>query len=171
MVLGNCPVWDGDINSLAPERCGSNFQKLIFKLFIIQITHNCSLGTHIDIALWWVPQNLTKEKSTLVRVMAWCHQAPNHYLNQCLPRSVSPCDITRPQWVTHWGLNKMANILQTTFTNTFSFVEWKLLYFASNIPKVCSFGSIDLVWWHQAITRTNVNLSLMRRCGIDFWAV
>ena len=24
-------------------------------------------------------------KSTLVQVMAWCHQAPSHYLNQCWP--------------------------------------------------------------------------------------
>ena len=99
MVLGNCLVWDGDINSLAPERCGGNFQKIIFKLFTIQITHNSSLGTHIDIALWWVPQNLTKEKSILVQVMAWCLQAPSHYLNRCWPRSVSPCGITGPQWV------------------------------------------------------------------------
>ena len=31
--------------------------------------------------------------------MAWCHQAPNHYLSQCWPRSVSPYGITRPQGV------------------------------------------------------------------------
>ena len=27
-------------------------------------------------------------QSTLVQVMAWCCQAPSHYLNQCWPRSV-----------------------------------------------------------------------------------
>ena len=31
--------------------------------------------------------------------MAWCHQATSHYLSQCWPRSLSPHDITRPQWV------------------------------------------------------------------------
>ena len=31
--------------------------------------------------------------------MAWCRQATSHYLSQCWPRSLSPYDITRPQWV------------------------------------------------------------------------
>ena len=31
--------------------------------------------------------------------MAWCHQAPSHYLNQCWPRFLLPYGITRPQWV------------------------------------------------------------------------
>ena len=43
--------------------------------------------------------DLTDEKSTLVQVMAWCRQAPSHYLSQCWPRSMSPYDVTRPQWV------------------------------------------------------------------------
>ena len=29
-------------------------------------------------------------KSTLVQIMAWCHQAPSHYLNQCWPSSMAP---------------------------------------------------------------------------------
>ena len=41
----------------------------------------------------------TDDKSTLVQVMAWCHQAPSHYLNQCWPTSMIPYDITRLQWV------------------------------------------------------------------------
>ena len=36
--------------------------------------------------------------------MAWCHQATSHYLSQCWPRSLSPYDVTRPQWVkSTWG--------------------------------------------------------------------
>ena len=31
--------------------------------------------------------------------MAWCHLAPNHYLNQCWPRYSSPHGTTRTQWV------------------------------------------------------------------------
>ena len=42
---------------------------------------------------------LTDDKSTLVQVMAWCHQATSHYLSQCWPRSLWPYDVTRPQWV------------------------------------------------------------------------
>ena len=42
----------------------------------------------------------TDDKSTLVQVMAWCHQAPSHYLNQCWPRSMTPyCIITQGQSV------------------------------------------------------------------------
>ena len=46
--------------------------------------------------------DLTDDKSTLVQVMAWCRQAPSHYLSQCWPRSVSPYDVTKPQWVSIW---------------------------------------------------------------------
>ena len=44
--------------------------------------------------------NLIDEDSSLalVPVMAWCHQATNHYLGQCWPRSLSPCGVTEPQW-------------------------------------------------------------------------
>ena len=34
-------------------------------------------------------------KSTLVQVMAWCHQATSHYPSQCWPRSLSPYNITK----------------------------------------------------------------------------
>ena len=34
--------------------------------------------------------------------MAWCRQATSHYLSQCWPRSLSPYDVTRPQWVKTW---------------------------------------------------------------------
>ena len=49
----------------------------------------------------------TDDKSTLVQVMAWCHQATSHYLSQCWPRSQSSYGVTRPQWVNS-GFNKMA---------------------------------------------------------------
>ena len=40
------------------------------------------------IALRWMPQNTMDEKSTLVQIMAWCRQAPIHYLSQCCPTSM-----------------------------------------------------------------------------------
>ena len=52
---------------------------IISKLLWIDI-----LKTSHEIALMWIPQ------STLVHVMAWCHQATSHYLSQCWPRSMSP---------------------------------------------------------------------------------
>ena len=46
-----------------------------------------------------MPQDFTDYYSTLVQVMAWCHQAPSHYLNQCWQRPMTSYGITRPQWV------------------------------------------------------------------------
>ena len=39
------------------------------------------------------------DKSTLVQVMAWWHQATGYYLSQCWPSSMSLFGVTRPQWV------------------------------------------------------------------------
>ena len=66
--------------------------------------------------------DLTDDKSTLVKVMAWCHQATSHHLSQCWPRFMSPCGITRPQWVEllcfHWVSTKSCwsfKIIQNPF--------------------------------------------------------
>ena len=48
-----------------------------------------------EIAVRWISLDLTDDKSTLVQVMAWCHQATSHYLSQCWLRSMSPYGITR----------------------------------------------------------------------------
>ena len=81
------------VNSLAPGRSDNNFGSKIFKV----IPQNISLGTCCEIALRWQPQNLSNVKSTLVQVMAWCHQATSHYLNQCCPRSLTSYGVTRPR--------------------------------------------------------------------------
>ena len=52
-----------------------------------------------EIALRYLSLDLTDDKSTLVQVMAWCHQARSHYLNQCWTSSISPYGVTKPQWV------------------------------------------------------------------------
>ena len=44
---------------------------------------------------WMYHIYVTDDKSTLVKIMAWCRQATSHYLNQCWPRYA----VTRPQWV------------------------------------------------------------------------
>ena len=69
---------------LVPKRCGQNFKSIIFKLII----ENNKLG--FEIALRWMSQNLTNEKSMLVQVMMWCRQATGHYLSQCWPRYMPP---------------------------------------------------------------------------------
>ena len=44
-------------------------------------------------------QDLTNDKSTLVQLTAWCHQATSHELSQYWPRSTRLYDVTMPQWV------------------------------------------------------------------------
>ena len=55
--------------------------------------------------------DIANEKSTLVQVMAWCHQATSHYLSQCWHRSLLPYGITRLQWVTsvRWWTKCVSN--------------------------------------------------------------
>ena len=60
---------------------------------------NGGWGISYEIALKWMPLDLTDDKPTLVRVMAWCRQATSHYMSQCWPRSMSPNGVTRPVWV------------------------------------------------------------------------
>ena len=87
------------INSLTPGRCGCNFRKVIFQLlFWIEI-----LSGKIFVMI--MPPNSIDDKSTLVQIMAWCHQAPSHYLNQYWPISLMPYGIPRLQKSTTVGLS------------------------------------------------------------------
>ena len=88
-------MWIWLFNRLAPGRCCSNFKSVILKIII----QNSSLGTYHGITLEWMPENLIKEKLTLVQVMAWCHQATSYYLSQCWPSYILPRGITGPWWV------------------------------------------------------------------------
>ena len=84
-----------EINSLAPKRFQRNCRKVIFQLNLVIDGWSISC----KIVLKWMPMDLIYGKSTLVQVMAWCHQAASHYLSQCWPRSLSPYGVIRPQWV------------------------------------------------------------------------
>ena len=65
---------------------------------MITLVIDCRGLSH-EIAFKWLSLDLTNDKSTLVQVMAWCHQATSHYLMQCWPRSTLAYGITRPQWI------------------------------------------------------------------------
>ena len=90
----------GGVNSLAPGRSECDSKNVIFNLVLLIGIFRSS---H-DNAPWWMPQDLTDDKSTLLQVMAWCRQATSHYLSQCWPRSMSPYGVIRPQWdkCDHW---------------------------------------------------------------------
>ena len=84
-----------EFNSLVPGKFEWNFRYLILQ--IISVVDGW--GISFELALRWMSLDLTDDKSTLVQVMAWCHQATSHCLNQCWPRFPTPYGVTRPQWV------------------------------------------------------------------------
>ena len=86
------------VNSLVPGRFDWDFKEVIFKLHLV----TDGWGISNEVAIRWMSQDFTKDKSTLVQVLAWCHQATCHYLSQCWPRYLSPYGVTRPQWVKRW---------------------------------------------------------------------
>ena len=65
--------------------------------------------------------------------MAWCRQAASHYLSQCWPRSVSPYDVNRPQWVitVMWVIMMTTKCYMTEVERYMwsVFSEKKILYF------------------------------------------
>ena len=88
------------VNSLAPGRPRSHFKSTIFNLVLLIAIFTSSK----DNALRQMWRDLTNDKSTLVQVMAWYHQATSHYLSQCWPSSMSQYGVNRPQWVNIWLL-------------------------------------------------------------------
>ena len=109
------------INSLAPGRFQFNIRYIIFKLTL----GNGGWGISYEIALRWMPQDLTDDKSTLVQVMAWCRQATSHYLSQCWPRSMSPNGVTRPQWVKPLPQTGIELFLIIKILNCLEETRWK----------------------------------------------
>ena len=82
------------INSLAPGRFEWNF---IFKL----ISVIDGWGISYETAIRWMSLDLNADKSSLVQVMVWGHQATCHYLSQCWPKSMSSYGVTGTQWAKH----------------------------------------------------------------------
>ena len=107
------------LNSLAPGRYGCHSKDGIFNLVLLIGIFRSS---H-DNALWWMPQDLTDDKSTLVQVMASCRQATSHYLSQCWLRTLWPYGVARPQWV-KW--NYQQNVCSETFWYIFRkwWIKW-----------------------------------------------
>ena len=88
-----------DLTNLPFGRCSCDLKLVMFKL--ISKIHVVIMSISFEIVLWWMPPNLTDDKSRLVQVhvIIWCCQATSHYLSQCWPRSMLPYGVIRPQWV------------------------------------------------------------------------
>ena len=115
---------------------------------------------HLWIVLRWISLDLSDDKSTLVQVMAWCRQAPSHYLSHCWPRSLSPYGVIRPQWVNPCGAE--TTIFQTNLGKYHSYCCSGSLYLDGLVQErrnsrafsngVTSFKPIDIfsVWYGYA---------------------
>ena len=113
------------LGSLDPGRCYHNFKSII--------SETCYGFKFMDIsckiALTQVmPQNNLSDKPALVQVMTWCYQATSHYLSQCWPSIMSPCNATRPQWINGTSIrNPFSRENRKTFikyVNTMVTDEW-----------------------------------------------
>ena len=121
-------------NSLAPGKFEWNFRLIIF----IQILVIDRWGISCETALIWMSLDFTDDRSTLIQVMAWCHQATSYYLSQCWPRSLSPYGVTRPESV---NVNKSLPSLFSLYLRRklcmkiFHFFFKLLNLFAQNFPR------------------------------------
>ena len=92
-----------------------------------------------DIALRYRPKNLIVEKSMLVHVMAWCHQAPSHYMNQYWANSEKPqgyvCElkttVTYNTKLSKWSSEKIScgkSVAEKLTTEIFNFQSHVVFY-------------------------------------------
>ena len=136
------------INSLAPGKCGNNFtivisnlfQELISWAFPVKLLSGECHRTHFD------------DKSTLVQVMAWCHQATSHYLIQCWPRFMATYGVTRPQWVNILRLrqNLLDDIFKCNFLNESIWILIKnSLKFVPGGPIYNILALVQIMDWHR----------------------
>ena len=96
-------------------------------------------GISCEIAIIWMSLDFTDDQSTLVQVMAWCHQATSHYLSQYWPRSLSPYGLTRPQWFN--TLRPAQNGCRQQFW--LQFWNEKKICIAITVDLKCVFGSLN----------------------------
>ena len=75
-IRGNLLI-KGRINALRPKQNDRHFADDIFKY--IFLNEKC-LSIQFSPKF---PKCPTDNKSSLVQVMTWCHQAPSHFMNQC----------------------------------------------------------------------------------------
>ena len=73
--------WLIRINSMSPGRCITFFENII--------SNDHFLWTYLVHLLWnWTGIDANNLQSTLVQVMAWCHQATSHYRSPCFDKYI-----------------------------------------------------------------------------------
>ena len=108
----------------------------ILKNAIMQISvwFYCLVSSHLMmmLGLRWMLWNLYDDMSILVQVMAWCLEATNDHQIQSWYKSMSPCDVNKPQWVDILRPEQNGHHFQTAFSNAFSLCIYSL------VPYTCT---------------------------------
>ena len=100
-------------------------------------------GISCEIAPRWMSLHLSDDKSTLVQVMAWCHQASGHYLRQCRPRSMLSYQSHGNEWI---ALERITDWSKPCFSNS---------------QTHAGFLSLPILWsWHHREKRVHLFLTL-----------
>ena len=104
-------------------------------------------------------QNTFDDKSTLVQVMPWCHQAAGHYLSQYWYGSMSPCGIIRSQGI-NWA-RPLANTVLTTRLNILSsrFCSNRILLLHMNSNISWHFEHFNLSWSSNSKSIIQISLN------------
>ena len=133
------------LNSLTPGWCGSKFKTVISKhvlwIKFMPFLWNCCR---------WTLQDLTDDQSTLFQVMAWCRQAPSHYLNQCWPSPMTPYGVTRPQWVLKKLSNKHVDGC-TWMRSHFQSVP-RIIHTCQFVVFCCDFFCMCVIWFWSILS-------------------
>ena len=139
------------------------------------ILQNSIVSIQCEIALRWMSQNLTSEKSTSVQVMAWCHQATSHYLTHCLPRSMLLNGIIRPQWIKEYQ-GHTCLFHYTWVKSVFPFISqhWDLsvirnLSFWKTLFSVYTMPWFLMAWWHKKPSHQHPWYWPSWPCILSFW--
>ena len=149
-------TWYCIFNSLAPGKFEWNIIYAIFKWILV-------IGGWViscEIALIWMSLDFTDDQSTLVQVMAWCHQATSHYLSQCWPRSLSPYGITRPQSVKSSHCNSIQRSDTDLQMNHSDLTKLGHQFSSSTNGHHCNMPHLDA----EMISFISVQLSCQCRC-------
>ena len=88
----------------------------------------------------WLISHWLIDQSTLVQVMAWCHQATSRYLSQCRPRSLSPYGVTRQN-----EFSQFINCAQYKCYLTLTTISVPVLLIYQNMLVLLSHACLNLV--------------------------
>ena len=98
------------LNTLRLRQNGRHFADDIFKWIFL----NENIWISIKISLKFVSKGPFNNNPALVQIMAWCRPGDKPLSEPMMVSLTMHICVTRPQWV-----NKKANILQMTFSNSF----------------------------------------------------